>query len=109
MDENFKQLCVWHGVTIEDGEEQDFVKYFEENFEVRVKFAEMTITNSSMERNEEGGRPDILFYIHDDDVLKFAEPRLEVGIRWWEDVVFYNDNAYLYSDDILEKYSVNWE
>jgi hypothetical protein len=33
---------------------------------------------------------------------------LQVGIRWWEDVVSYNDNSHLYSKEILDKYSVKW-
>jgi len=49
-----------------------------------------------------------LFYILDDDVLRFAETKLALGIRWWEDVVFYNDGAYLYSKEVLEKYPVRW-
>jgi hypothetical protein len=71
-------------------------------------FCEEVITNGSEERNEEGGRCDILFYIHDEDIRKFALPRLSLGIRWWEDVVKYNDGAYLYSEEILKKYPVTW-
>jgi hypothetical protein len=55
-----------------------------------------------------GGRSDVFFYIHDEDITKFAVPRLGLGIRWWEDVVHYNNNSHLYSKEILDKYSVKW-
>jgi hypothetical protein len=36
---------------------------------------------------ETGGRVDTIFAVHDDDVMKFAVPRLAMGIRWIEDVL----------------------
>ena len=107
MDE-FNQLCVWQGVTLEGSAPEELEKYFKENLDVTVKFSEAVITNGSVSRKEEGGRSDLLFYILDDDVLRFAETKLALGIRWWEDVVFYNDGAYLYSKEVLEKYPVRW-
>lgn len=104
----FKQLCVWEGCTLEENTTKDFEDFFKDELDVRVQFAEVTITNGSEERNEEGGRSDILFYIHDEDISKFALKRFEYGIRWWEDVVSYNDGAYRYDSDVLEKYAVTW-
>ena len=94
--------------AIGDKSPEDFEKYFLDEFNVRVKFLEIVITNGNIERNEEGGRSDLFFYLHDDDVMKFAVERLAMGIRWWEDVVSYNDNAYLYPQEILDKYKVKW-
>lgn len=108
MDEQFKQLCVWEGVTLEGDTEENFIKFCKDEFDVRVKFCEEAITNGSIERNEEGGRHDLLFYVHNDDMKKFITKRLVYGIRWWEDVVSYNNGTYLYSQDILQKYAVNW-
>ena len=107
MDKNYKQLCVLQGCIFGDDTKEDFEKHFLD-LGFRVKFAEQVITNGSVERNEEGGRSDILFYIHNDDIEKFAIPRLSMDIRWWEDVVSYNNNSYLYSEEILEKYPVRW-
>lgn len=106
MGDKYNQLCVISGVLLENGKELE--DYFLKEFEVRVKYAETVITNGSIEKNEEGGRHDVLFFVHDDDVQKFAIPRFKAGIRWWEDVVKYNDNSYLYPQEILDKYPANW-
>ena len=108
MENQFTQLCVWPGCVMGDNTPEDFEKYLLEKMDVRVKFAEEVTTNGSVERHEEGGRKDLLFFIHADDIGKFAGRRLMMGIRWWEDVVSYNDGAYLYSEEILNKYPVTW-
>jgi len=104
----YSQLCVWPGTVLGNNTVEDFINFFKNEFDVRIKFAEEVITNGSIERNEEGGRHDLFFFVHNEDVGKFAVKRLSYGIRWWEDVVKYNDNAYLYSQEILDKYPVNW-
>lgn len=108
MDDDFKQLCVIQGCKLGESTEDDFINIFKKDFGVRVKFCEEVITNGSKERNEEGGRTDIFFYIHDDDILDFAFKRIAFGVRWWEDVVVYNDGAYLYPQAILDKYVPQW-
>jgi len=104
----FNQLCVLQGTILGENSIQDFEQFFIDNFNARVKFCEEVKTNGSIERNEEGGRNDILFYVHDDDIPNFALNRFAYGIRWWEDVVSYNDNSYLYSQEVLDKYEVKW-
>jgi hypothetical protein len=105
---NYVQLCVWHGTMLGNNTENDFVNFMKDEFGVRIKFCEEVITNGNIERNEEGGRHDLLFFVHSEDLQSFAMKRLEYGIRWWEDVVKYNDGAYLYSEEILNKYPVTW-
>ena len=56
-----------------------------------------------------GGRNDIFFFVHSDDIAKFAAPRLVMGIRWWEDVIKYNDNSkHLYTPEFIEANPVTW-
>jgi len=38
MDE-FNQLCVWQGVTLEGSAPEELEKYFKENLDVTVKFS----------------------------------------------------------------------
>jgi hypothetical protein len=45
---------------------------------------------------------------HDEDVTKFAVPRLSLGIRWWEDVIKYNDNSHLYPKEFIEANPPKW-
>ena len=111
MDEKFTQLCVWGATMLGDNTPEDFEKYFlEQGF--RVKFAEEVITLPDVEDGKAvegtGGRHDILLYIHDDDIGKFAILRFQWGIRWWEDVVKYNNRSYLYTQEVLDKYPVKW-
>jgi len=109
----FNQLCVWPGTMMGDSTPQDLTDFFQENFNTRIQFETETITNPDLDKNgnpieDTGGRHDLFFFIHDDDISSFAVPRLMVGIRWWEDVVSYNDNSHLYSTEILNKYPINW-
>jgi len=109
----FNQLCVWPGTTLGEDKPQDLVDFFQGELNARIQFEQEVSTNPDLDGNGEfigdtGGRTDLLFYIHDDDVSHFAVPRLKMGIRWWEDVVSYNDNSHLYSNEILEKYKVKW-
>ncbi|MBD5589116.1 hypothetical protein [Clostridium botulinum] len=104
----FNQLCVLQGVTLGDNPIDEFINLMETELNTRAKFCEEVITQGSVERQEEGGRHDLLFYVHDDDISHFAIKRLSMGIRWWEDVVSYNDNSYLYSNEVLDKYPVKW-
>lgn len=108
MEKEYTQLCVWPACTLGDQTIRDFETFMLEAFEVRVKYEAEVITNGSVERKEEGGRHDLLFYIHSEDTRKFALRRLRYGIRWWEDVIKYNNNSYLYSKEILDKYPATW-
>jgi len=104
----FNQLCVLQGTVLGENSIQDFEQFFIDNFNARVKFCEQVVTNGNESKDEEGCRNDILFYIHDNDIPQFALKRFSMGIRWWEDVVSYNDNSYLYNQEVLDRYEVKW-
>lgn len=106
--DKYKQLCVWPGTLMGENTPEQFEAFMQENFGVRAAFEVEVVTNASSERNEEGGRHDILFYVHEDDIGRFAVARLSAGIRWWEDAVKYNDGAYLYTEEVLQKYPATW-
>jgi hypothetical protein len=57
---------------------------------------------------ETGGRNDVFFHVHSDDIAEFAVKRFSIGIRWWEDVVKYNDNSHLYTTEFLEANPTTW-
>lgn len=113
MENNYKQLCVWPGVVVGIEQIKGLEEFFLEEFGTRVKYEAEVTTNPDLDEfnqpvPETGGRNDLLFYVHDEDIHKFAVPRLQIGIRWWEDVVYYNDGAHLYSEEILNKYPTTW-
>jgi hypothetical protein len=108
--ENFKQLCVWPGTIVGQDSIEEFESVMEKEFGVRVKYAEEVITNPDPGETIEqsGGRTDLFFWLHDEDVSKWAIQRLQLGIRWWEDVISYNDNSYLYPQEVIDRYPVTW-
>lgn len=109
----YTQLCVWPSATMEDSSPEDFEKFILDEFEgTRVKFKCIQLTlpdkNGHIEVPGTGGRSDLFFYVHSDDIGKFAAPRLLAGIRWWEDVVKYNGRCTLYSEEFLTQNPPTW-
>ena len=110
MKKEFNQLCVWPGTVVGDSKktQEDFVKFFKDELGVTVKYeTEVKTLPDTLECTETGGRNDLFFYIADDDIMKFAIPRLNMGIRWYEDVLG-NGGGKLYPTEVLEKYEKTW-
>lgn len=120
---NFTQLCVWPGALLTENVDASkissdeisvFENYMLKEFGSRIKFDSVQITNPDKDDvgnvvPETGGRSDAFFYIHREDIRKFALPRLNAGIRWWEDVISYNDNSnHLYSEEFVNSKTVTW-
>ncbi len=88
---NYSQVCVFPGTLLPEDQVSQFVKYFADNG-FRVQHLETIMTEPDRDEAgapiaETGGRSDVIFAIHDDDVVKFAIPRMQMGIRWIEDVL----------------------
>jgi len=109
--EGYKQLCVWQGTVVEDdsdiSRQSEFVDWMSEEFGVRVIYESEQKTNPNSNDSNTGGRNDLFFYVHDEDVAKFAIPRLKMGIRWWEDI-FFNEQEYLYSQEFIAAHPTTW-
>ena len=107
----FNQLCVWTGTLLGDSTADDFVNFFKENgFDVKFECEYETLQDKDAYGDSvegTGGRHDILFYINDDDIPKFAIWRLSYGIRWWEDFLD-NGHGDIVPQNILEKYPYGW-
>ena len=114
MENNYyTQLCVWQGVVLDGFTIEEFEQWMLDNFGTRIKYETQVKTLPDLDKNGNkipytGGRNDVFFFAHADDINKFAVPRLEAGIRWWEDVVGYNNNSYLYPKEVLDKYKLTW-
>jgi hypothetical protein len=111
--EDYKQLCVWPGTLLGESTPQAFEQYFLDAMGVRVKYHTEVRTLPDLDKygnpiSDTGNRNDLFFYVHGDDTAKFAIPRLSMGIRWWEDVVKYNDNRHLYTEEFLEANPTTW-
>jgi hypothetical protein len=107
----FSQVVVWEGIVIGDLVEQ-FVEFCATEFNgARVKYIREIETNPDVNEfgapmKGTGGRNDVLFAIHEDDVPKFAVKRIGWGMRWLDDV-YGNGNGYLYPADVRELLSWN--
>lgn len=91
LKEGFHQVCVWPGTIVQESEIADFVRFFQLEMNTRVQFLETVVTGPDLEGGVPvpgtGGRHDVFFAVHDEDVGRFAVPRLSLGIRWVEDAL----------------------
>jgi hypothetical protein len=85
LKDGFKQVCAWPGTTVGKDQIDQFEPMMEEMFNCRFQYLEEIITLPG--DGGEGGRNDLFFAVHNDDIGKFAVPRLKVGIRWIDDVL----------------------
>ena len=110
--DEFNQLCVMEGTLFPEGGVDEFHKFFKNEMGVRVKFENQVKTLPDIKDGEPvpdtGDRNDLFFYIHNDDIGKFAVPRLQMGIKWWEDILL-NGNVKLYDQDVLDAYPATWD
>ena len=84
--EKFTQVCVWPG-TLVDGKIEEFEEFMFKEFGSRVQYLEEIKTLPDKGVDGTGDRNDLFFAVHEEDVGKFAIPRLQMGIRWIEDVL----------------------
>lgn len=91
---NYTQVCVFPGLLVDENKIQEFIDQFKEVFDTRVQYLETILTKPDLDDPENtGGRSDVFFAVHQDDIGKFAVKRLQYGIRWIEDAMS-NVNGY---------------
>ena len=105
-DKNWTQVCVWEGTVLGDTPSSEFEEWVQEQFKCRARFIAQVETLPG--EGGPGGRQDLFFYVHSEDVGKFAVPRLAFGIRWWEDVLG-NGHAPIYPAEVLEALRPTWD
>ena len=91
---NYTQVCVFPGLLVDQDKIQEFTDQIKEVFDTRVQYLETILTKPDVDDPENtGGRSDVFFAVHQDDIEKFAVRRLQYGIRWIEDILS-NVNGY---------------
>ena len=91
---NYTQVCVFPGLLVDENKIQVFTDLIKEAFDTRVQYLETILTKPDVDDPENtGGRSDVFFAVHQDDIGKFAVRRLQYGIRWIEDAMS-NVNGY---------------
>ena len=105
LNPNFTQVCVWPGTLVGTDKQAEFEQWVQETFNVRVQYLEEVATAPDMRNGfpveGTGGRNDLFFAVHDEDVMRFAVPRLQFGMRWLEDM-YGNGHGALYPERVAE-------
>lgn len=116
MNCDYQQIVVWHECCLGESSAEDFEKFILDKLGARCKFLEQVTTLPDVidgkVQKDTGGRYDILFAVHKDDVPSFAVKRFAYKMRWWEDVLDNMINKVdvpIYSDEVLEKYPYGWK
>ena len=81
---DFNQKVIWCGTVVGEDKVREFVAWIKDEFDCRAEYVCEYETLADLEPGS-GGRNDLMFAIHNDDVAKFAVPRLQFEMRWWED------------------------
>lgn len=105
---DFTQVCVWPGTLLEETQIQEMVDWFKTEFDVRIQYLETIVTLPDKDQNGNniegtGGRHDVFFAIHKDDIGKFVIPRLIIDVRWIEDVLNnFNYRSPIYPERVFQ-------
>jgi hypothetical protein len=101
LPEDHKQVCVWPGTEIEEDQVEDFENWILGEFDTRIKYLETIVTKP--DKTGPGGRMDVFFSIHNDDIAKFIGPKMQIEARWVEDVLANgNNNQQLYPKRVMK-------
>ena len=111
---DFKQVCVWPGCILGKSTVVEFEEFFKNDFNTRIQFLEEIKTLPDTENGrpvpDTGGRNDIFFAIHDEDISNFSIPRFQIGVRWIEDVLAScNYRSRIYPERVFDYCSWNEE
>lgn len=105
----FNQLCVWEGTLMGGSSVEDFEKHAGKILRSRLQFVGEVKTLPLKKDGEPifgtGGRNDLFFKVHDEDIPRLTVEMLRYGVRWWKDVVK-EGQKYLYPKEFLDKHSI---
>ncbi len=102
MNKEQLQLCVLRGVTDKLADLERLLPETFPNTRISVLDSYYTLAGNG----GDGGRRDVLFGIHPEDVNPFAIQRLEFGISWWEDAL--DNESSLIPSAVKDKYPRKW-
>lgn len=97
--DEYTQVVVWPGTLVGQDKIKDFEEFLQKEMGVRVQYLEEIETNATVDEEGSGGRNDVLFGVHREDLGKFAAPRFAYGMRWLEDI-YGNGSGYLYPERV---------
>lgn len=109
----YSQLCLIRGFEIGIDQIEEFEGIILNKFGVRIKYDVQVKTLPLLDEEGyvipgTGGRNDLFFYIHEEDVEKFSISRMHLGVRWWEDVIAHESNRDSYHPSFIKSRPTIW-
>lgn len=104
--EGYNQVVIWPGMTLTKEQAVEFDSLMKDMLGFNIQYLETMETKPDIDSNgvpisNTGGRHDIFFAIHVDDIPKFSLARLQHGMRWIEDVLAdCNYRSHIYPDHV---------
>jgi len=90
----YSQVAIWGSTVVGKDKAKEFEDFMKSEYGVRVKYLEEIETFPDRDQNGSniegtGGRNDVFFSVHEDDIPKFAVKRftMDPPVRWIEDVI----------------------
>jgi hypothetical protein len=83
----YQQIVCWEGTELGVDEEAMFVTFVQEELALQHDVQVIGTVKTLPGRNGPGGRIDLFFFIHNDDVPRAATRRLKFGMRWINDCI----------------------
>jgi hypothetical protein len=109
----YEQVCIWPGCAVQGASHPMTPAEFEGamllNLNVRVQYLEEIRTAADQDEHGRtlegtGGRTDLFFAIHHEDIGRFALARLPYHIRWVEDAMSPSNHSYYLYPSRVYKY-----
>lgn len=108
LNPGFTQVVVWPGTIVGADRVDEFEAWLLSDLNVRGQYLEEILTNPDKsdfgnDVPDTGGRNDVFFTVHADDIPKFSHARFAYGMRWLEDVINpQNKGSHLYPARVQE-------
>lgn len=100
-------VSIWPGVLVDADDIQSgkLNEFFKNHYDIEIIpiGTVLTLPDKGDVSGETGGRSDFLFYVPHQFISKFAVPRFQIGVRWWEDIYF-NEGQDIYPPELLEAF-----
>jgi len=108
MDHTNAVLVVWEACIVGD-DAPKFINWIQDQFDINAEYAEEYVTVPTIKNGKPvtgtGGRNDVLFWVDKKDISHFCFAKIQIGARWYEDVVSpVNGGGAILPEYIREKY-----
>ena len=108
-DETYRRVYAWKNCIID---ESIFPKVMLKHFGIRAKFLDYAITNPTVDHlgkivEGSGGRKDVLFVVHTNDIARFEIPRRDALIHTLDEMLSTEFRFLIYPEEIYKYSSID--